>query len=485
MSLCRRLICDLANFARWRSIGIGDRGMGVLDDEAPLGAPRVLEWALLRPDLRAVSLSSGCLKPLQPLDVQCQTHQVPLALDLVQAAQAESAEAEHFLDPPVDLFDFAAWRDRAVSFEAMAAYAPQAYAVTAPGVVRQESVMEIAGDFWAITGASAAFGRLFASGDRDSLVVTFDSFDQILSGDSRWLGRTLNLDGRSFNIAGILEPDYRLVLLAVRGDTPEPRLYISIQPAPSRPGPMMVRLVDGIPVMSGSVIARIREGVTVTQAEAEIDAIHAATVIDSPARMGDDSVVRIVTLHDRWLGGARRALAVLGGAAAFVLLVAVANAANLWLARHDVRRREVAVRMAVGANRMHVIRQYLTESIILGLAGGAVGLVLASSAIVAIQRWWISAVPGLQSVTVDGWVIRYTLALSVVTGIVCGGLERDRQQRFDHRHGDLYRDCPRPGGRVSETQRGDHAQRGIESSLTDESRDEGAAAGRRLFGLNR
>ncbi len=115
----------------------------------------------------------------------------------------------------------------------------------------------------------------------------------------------------------------------------------------------------------------------------------------------------------------------------------------------------------------------------------AVGLVLASSAIVAIQRWWISAVPGLQSVTVDGWVIRYTLALSVVTGIVCGGLERDRQQRFDHRHGDLYRDCPRPGGRVSETQRGDHAQRGIESSLTDESRDEGAAAGRRLFGLTR
>ncbi len=319
--------------------------------------------------------------------------------------------------------------------------------------------MEIAGDFWAITGASAAFGRLFASGDRDSLVVTFDSFDQILSGDSRWLGRTLNLDGRSFNIAGIPESDYRLLLLAVRGDTPEPRLYISIQPAPSRPGPMMVRLADRIPVMSGSVIARIREGVTVTQAEAEIDAIHAATVIDSPARMGDDSVVRIVTLHDRWLGGARRALVVLGGAAAFVLLVAVANAANLWLARHDVRRREVAVRMAVGANRMHVIRQYLTESIILGLAGGTVGLVLASSAIVAIQRWWISAVPGLQSVTVDGWVIGYTLALSVVTGIVCGGLERDRQQRLaglshgfsSRRAGDAVRARRAPGGRRRRT----------------------------------
>ena len=66
-----------------------------------MGAPRVLESTLVRPDLRAVSLSSGCLKPLHPLDVQCQTHQVPLALDLVQAAQAESAETEHLLDPPV------------------------------------------------------------------------------------------------------------------------------------------------------------------------------------------------------------------------------------------------------------------------------------------------------------------------------------------------------------------------------------------------
>ena len=93
----RRTIFDSANYARWRSIGIGDRGMGVLDDEAPMGAPRMLESTLVRPDLRAVSLSSGCLKPLHPLDVQCQTHQVPLARDLVQAAQAESAETEHLL----------------------------------------------------------------------------------------------------------------------------------------------------------------------------------------------------------------------------------------------------------------------------------------------------------------------------------------------------------------------------------------------------
>ncbi len=100
-SLRRRSICDLANFARWRLIGIGGRGMGVLDDDGPLGAPRVLESALVRPDLRAVSRSSGCLKPLHPLDVQCQTHQIPLAPHLVQAAQAESAETEHLLDPPV------------------------------------------------------------------------------------------------------------------------------------------------------------------------------------------------------------------------------------------------------------------------------------------------------------------------------------------------------------------------------------------------
>ena len=100
-SLRRRSICDLANFARCRLIGIGGRRKGVLDDEAPLGAPQMLEWTPLRPDLRAVSRSSGCLKPLHLLDVQCQTHQIPLAPHLVQAAQAESAETEHLLDPPV------------------------------------------------------------------------------------------------------------------------------------------------------------------------------------------------------------------------------------------------------------------------------------------------------------------------------------------------------------------------------------------------
>ncbi len=135
-----------------------------------------------------------------------------------------------------------------------------------------------------------------------------------------------------------------------------------------------------------NVVGRLRPGTTRDAARAEIEVIRSRSAAAHPAPFDDQRTLRIVPLHDELVGGAGRALPVLLGAVAFVLLIACANAANLLLARASARQREIAVRMAVGAARGRLLRQLLVESVVLAGIGGAAGLLLANAAVAGLLR---------------------------------------------------------------------------------------------------
>ena len=167
------------------------------------------------------------------------------------------------------------------------------------------------------------------------------------------------------------------------------------------------------------VIGRLKPGVSRATAQAEMDAIASALEREYP-NVNEGTGVRLVPMHEEIVGDVRQPLLILSGAVAFVLLIACANVANLLLARAASRQRELAIRAALGAARRRLIRQMLTESLVLAAAGGAAGLLLASWGIWALQSVAPSNLPRLTGVQIDTMAILYTSVASLLTGLIFG-----------------------------------------------------------------
>ena len=179
-------------------------------------------------------------------------------------------------------------------------------------------------------------------------------------------------------------------------------------------------------------IARLKPGVTLQQAQTELKTIAqrlqprrpAATPRGEGGEGGEggrgNSILTLVGLHEQVAGDVKGALLVLLGAVAFLLLIACANVANLLLARAAARQREMAVRAALGASRLRVARQLLTESVLLSLAGGGLGLLVAFWGVRALGRWSGASLPAMQGIGIDAWVLAFTLGVSVITGLAFG-----------------------------------------------------------------
>jgi predicted permease len=305
--------------------------------------------------------------------------------------------------------DFRDWRAHAQSYSAMAAFGYQQSAMGTPEGAANISGVVVAGDFWTITGAQAALGRLFGPGERDTIVLSWNLFEHAFSGDPGFVGKTIQLDGRAVTITGVLPKTFRLQLpMWWMVSQPQPvEAYLALPPDAQR---------------SIQVVAALKPGVKKAQALAEIQVIEKSIIQADPVRRAHSvhPILHLDSLQDQLVGSARPALLVLFAAGAFVLAIAAVNIMNLLLARAAARRREIAIRASVGAGRTRVIRQLLTESLVLAMLGGAAGLGLARGALALAIRLSPNAVPRMEEATIDGWVLAFTLSVSAGAGIFFG-----------------------------------------------------------------
>jgi len=312
--------------------------------------------------------------------------------------------------------NFVDWRDQSHSFEHMASYHNNDFILTGRGESARLQGAVVNADLFPLLGASPLIGRGFLPsednpGDTGRVVVLSQQlFQQRFNSDPNIVNQSMVLDGKTYTIIGVMPAAFQF---PVQNDPVE--LWTTV--AVDREGEDPITEERGAHYMN--VIARLKPGVPREQAQAEMTAISARLEQQYPDKDLHKST-RLEPTLEALVGDVRPALLILLGAVGFVLLIACANVANLLLARAMTRHKEMAIRSALGASRMRVIRQLLTESVILSLVGGALGLVLAiwwSDLLVALGK---ENIPRALQVGLDWRVLGFTLLVSVLTGVVFG-----------------------------------------------------------------
>ena len=304
--------------------------------------------------------------------------------------------------------DFVAWRAHAQSFSAIAAYSRQQTSVaTARGATNVNGIV-VGGDFWAITGARPALGRLFRPDEQDAVVLTWDLFENEFLSDGRMIGQTVMLDGRAATVTGVLQKNFRLEF---------PRWWIVSEGRPVE-AYFPLSTSRGDRLRGVQVVGTLKPGTGTRQALAELEVLESG--LHEQDRNRDQANLHVEALQEQLAGNARPALLLLFAAGVFVLLIAAVNIMNLLLARATARRKEIAIRASVGAGRARVIRQFLTESLIMAMLGGAAGLALARGAIALLIRISPNAFPRLEETSIDGWVLVFAFAVTLGAGVVFG-----------------------------------------------------------------
>jgi putative ABC transport system permease protein len=306
---------------------------------------------------------------------------------------------------PANFFD---WREQQSVFEDMAAIANRTINLTGTGEPEKIEAQRVSASFFPLVGVAPMRGRMFLPEDdrpESSRVVIIGHalWQRRFGGDEGLLNQTILLDGQPHTVVGIMPPDF---------DFPERnQMWVPIafsQDEASRRGSHYLL-----------VVARLKQGISLAQAQTEMSAIAARLEQQYPAT-NTALGAKVVPIQEELVGNLRPALLILLGAVALVLLIACANVANLLLARAASRQKEIAIRSALGANRSRLVRQFLTESMLLSIMGGAAGLLLA---FVGVKSLTALIPPELfrgREIFIDAWVLGFTIALSLLTGVIFG-----------------------------------------------------------------
>ena len=303
--------------------------------------------------------------------------------------------------------DFHDWQRQSRSFAALAYYTGGESSISVNGSADYAVTYLVTPKFFEALGVQAQAGRLLSEGELTAggptaAVITHAFWERQFGHGGQALGSTIKYADQAFTIVGILPPDARYPTIA--------EIYL----------PAWIRTET--PSRSGHnyrVIGRLASGVTLEQADAEMKTIAAALEQQYPDSNAG-KLATVTSLHERLVGSTRNTLYLLLGAVGLVLLIACANVANLLLARSTAREREMVVRAAVGASRGRLARQLLTESAVLGLAAGLVGVWIARFGVLALIATAPATIPRIAEVRVDGTVLSFALLVALLASVFFG-----------------------------------------------------------------
>jgi putative ABC transport system permease protein len=310
----------------------------------------------------------------------------------------------HFVPYP----EIAELRAQNQSFESMSAYRPAAMNLLNHGDPRQLNCLLVNESFFPMVGVPLLYGRGFTPeedkpGAPGTAVMSYALWRETFGGAPGVVGRTITLDGKSYAILGVLPEGFQL-------GGAELDLYLPLAASGTRSP-------ESLSVSVGAY-AKLKSGVLLKAAQTDIDTICAR--LDQQYPRGIPRSVRVWGVREFMVRNVQLSLWILMGAVGLVLLIACANVANILLARTDARRREMAIRAALGADRKRIIRQILSESVLLGLGGGALGALLASWGVQALISTQSRSYPLLRNVALDASVLIFSLLISVLAGIAFG-----------------------------------------------------------------
>jgi putative ABC transport system permease protein len=309
--------------------------------------------------------------------------------------------------------NFAAWRDQSRSLEAMAAISDTHLNLTAGpnGRVEPEELKaeRVSANLFELLGTEAVAGRVFLRGEdqpaqANVVLLGYSLWQRRFAADPAIPGKTVRLRDQTYVVVGVLPPGFAVI---------EPGVEIFL--------PLVLNPNDAHTAGSRTLVgvARLRPGTTLAAARGEMATIGRGLELSNPT-LDRGWGPSLFSLQDELVGDVRQSLLVLLGAVGMLLLIACANVANLLLARGSSRRQEIAIRTALGATRTEIALQLLGESVLLGLAGGMLGILLARFGITLIKYFGPAAIPRLEFVAMDLRVLLFALAISLTSSVVFG-----------------------------------------------------------------
>jgi putative ABC transport system permease protein len=338
---------------------------------------------------------------------------------MTSAFQNQGA-TRNFATSYADFFD---WRDTAKSFTGMASYRDDSFTLTGPEQPLHLSGETVSGDFFSVLGTQPLLGRGFIRDEEKPgtrvVVLSYDLWQSVFHGDRNLVGQAITLDKDRYTVVGVMPAGFAFPL-----DTGQsPKVWRTLAPEseskdPKNSPPMTSPANRGAHFLN--VVARLKPGISIDRAHEEMNAIAGNLATQYPDSNKKFSTVGMSSELSYLVGDNRPRMIILLISVGVVLLIACLNVANLLLVRASKRNREIAIRTALGAKRIQVIRQMLTESVVLGLVGAILGIPIALWGLRIFIKLNESNLPRIQNAGLDGNVLLFTTAVAVVTSVLFG-----------------------------------------------------------------